>query len=146
MEATRKTNALAWLRRECRTLTGMEGKMAWGHPTFHVGGHTIAAFEVFHSRPSIAVLTDPDRQEFLVEHFGLFKTPYSGRFGWVSAWVDVPAPWALIRSLLAEAHKCAAARPRRASPSSTGMSSGSPKPSRRPSGRSSPKMSNRKHG
>ena len=111
MEATRKTNALAWLRRECRGLAGIEEKIAWGHPTFHVGGHTIAAFEIFHGRPSIAILADPDRQDFLVEQFGLFKTPYSGRYGWVSAWVDIPAPWTLIRSLLAAAHKCAVAGP-----------------------------------
>lgn len=139
IKATRKTNALAWLRSEMSGFTGMEEKIAWGHPTFHVGGHTIAAFEVFHGRPSIAVWADRDRQEFLVEHFGLFKTPYSGRYGWVSAWVDVPAPWALIRSLLAEAHKCAAARPRRAAASSTGTRSGSPKRSRRPYGRPKPK-------
>ena len=130
MEVTRKTNALEWLRRECRVLTGIEEKIAWGHPTFHVGGRTIAAFEVFQGRPSIAVLADPDRQEFLVEHFGLFKTPYCGRHGWVSAWVDVPAPWALIQSLLAEAHKCAAARPRRAIPSASGKSSRSARSSR----------------
>lgn len=139
MEATRKTNTLAWLRRECRALAEMEEMIAWGHPTFLVGGHTIAAFEVFHGRPSIAVLVDRERQEFLIEHFGLFKTPYSGRYGWVSVWVDVPAPWALIRSLLAEAHKCAAGKPRRAAASSTGMRSGMPNRSRKSSGRSTPK-------
>jgi predicted DNA-binding protein (MmcQ/YjbR family) len=139
MKATRKTNALAWLRRECHALIGTEEKIAWGHPTFHVGGHTIAAFEVFHGRPSIAVWADRDRQEFLLEHFGFFKTPYSGRYGWVSAWVDAPAPWGLIRSLLAEAYTCAVARPRRAAPSSRGTRSSPRKRSRKLSGRSTPK-------
>jgi len=118
MKPTRKADSLAWLRRQCRALAGTKEKLAWGHPTFHVGGRTIAAFEVFHGRPSIAALAEPDRQEFLVEHFGLFKTPYSGRFGWVSAWVDVPVPWDVSVSLLTEAHALAVARPSRTSPPS----------------------------
>jgi predicted DNA-binding protein (MmcQ/YjbR family) len=117
MKPTRKTDALGWLRRQCRALVGVEEKVAWGHPVFHANGRTIAAFEVVHGRPSIAVLAERDRQEILVEHFCFFRTPYSGRYGWVSAWVDVPAPWDLIGSLLAEAHASAVAGPpRRVSP------------------------------
>jgi len=135
MKATKKSNPLAWLRRECHTFAGMEEKVAWGHPTFHIGGHTIAAFEVFHGRPSIAVLATPEYQDFLVKQFGFFKTLYSGRYGWVSAWVDVPAPWSLIRSLLAEAYKSASEKPTGAAVSSVG------KRSRKSAGRFRPKKS-----
>jgi predicted DNA-binding protein (MmcQ/YjbR family) len=135
MKATRKNNALAWLRRECRSLTDVKEKTAWGHPTFQVGGRTIAAFETFHGRPSIAVLANREYQEFLVKQFGVFKTPHSGRSGWVSAWVDIPAPWKLIRSLLAEAHKSESARLPRAAVASAR------KRSKKPVGRSKPNRS-----
>jgi len=128
VKATRKTDALSWLRSECLSLPNMEEKFAWGHPTFSIHGNTIAAFEVFHGRPSIAVLAKRDYQEFLVKKFGLFKTPYSGRYGWVSAWVDEPVPWTLIRSLLREAYKSASAK----SLSPARRRSGSPKRSRKP--------------
>jgi predicted DNA-binding protein (MmcQ/YjbR family) len=134
MKATRKANALAWLRRECRALTDVEEKTAWGHPNFHVGGHTIATFEVFRDRPSIAVLAERDSQHFLIKQFGLFKTPYSGRYGWVSAWVDAPVPWALIRSLLREAHERASTKPRDVT-SSTGKRLGLPKRTKKSNGR-----------
>jgi len=123
MKATKKKNALGWLRRECHTFAGVEEKVAWGHPTFHVGGHTIAAFEVFHGRPSIAVLATREYEDFLVKQFGFFKTPYSGKYGWVSMWVDVPAQWSLIRSLLAEAYKSASEKPSSAAVSSVGKRS-----------------------
>jgi len=135
MKATRKTNALAWLRRECRSFADVKEKIAWGHPAFHVGGRTIAAFETFHGRPSIAVLTNREYQEFLVKQFGLFKTPYSGRYGWISAWVDVPAPWTLIHSLLAEAYESVSAGLPRPALTSTR------KRSRKPVGQSKPKRS-----
>lgn len=131
MKPTRKTDPLGWLRGKCRALAGVEEKSAWGHPSFNVAGRTIAAFEIFRGRPSIAVLAERDRQDILVEPFGLFKTPYSGRYGWVSAWVDVPAPWDLISELLAEAHASAAATPPRTSSASKAKPSASPAPSRK---------------
>ena len=134
-KVTRKTNVLAWLRHECGSLTDVKEKIAWGHPVFHVGGRAIAAYETFHSRPSIAVLANREYQEFLIKQFGLFKTPYSGKHGWVSVWVDVPAPWTLIRSLLAEAHKSASAGLPRAALSPARKSS------KKPVGRLKPKRS-----
>ena len=115
----RKVKALDWLRRVCSALPGVEEKLAWGHPTFLAGGRTIAAFEVIRARPSIAVLADSERQQSLIDDFGFFKTPYSGRYGWVSAWVDVPAPYQLLSSLLVEAYQAASASPRRSSPVTT---------------------------
>ena len=107
MKPTRKSNALEWLRRRARALGGVEEKVAWGHPTFRAGGRIIAAFEIVKGRPSIAVLADRDEQEVLLQTPDFFKTPYAGRWGWVSAWVDAPARWDILESLLAEAHRCA---------------------------------------
>ncbi len=106
-------NPLTWLRAVCAALGGVEEVVAWGHPNFRVAGRTIASFEPWRGRPSIAVWAAPEQQEFLIEHFGFFKSPYVGHRGWVSVWADAPFPKSLLRSLLAEAHACAAARPRR---------------------------------
>lgn len=112
VKRTKKRDPLGWLRRQCRALDGVEERIAWGHPTFRAGGRIIAAFEVVRGRPSIAVLADRDRQEVLIDRFGFFKTPYAGRFGWVSAWVDEPARWDLIADLLEDAYKSAATKRR----------------------------------
>ena len=107
LRATRKSDPLEWLRKRCKALGGIKEKTAWGHPTFRAGTTTIAAFETFHGRPSIAVLTDRDRQDLLVTKFGFFKTPYAGKFGWVSAWVDEPVQWELLSDLLKVAYRTA---------------------------------------
>ena len=115
--SSRVTNPLAWLRRTCSAFPGIEEVIAWGHPNFRVAGHTIASFEPYRGRPSIAVWATLERQEFLVDHFGFFKSPYVGHRGWVSVWVDASFPKAVVRSLLADAHACAIAKPRRSSSS-----------------------------
>lgn len=113
MASSRAMNPLIWLRRTCKAFPGIEEVVAWGHPDFRVAGHTIASFEPYRGRPSIAVRATLERQEFLVRHFGFFKSPYVGHRGWVSVWADVSFPRAVVRSLLAEAHAGAIAKPRR---------------------------------
>ena len=113
MKATRKRDPLKWLRAKCDALAGVEEKPAWGHPTFRAGGKTIAAYEIIRGRPSIAVLARLDQQDLLVDEFGLFKTPYGARYGWVSAWVDVPARWDILGGLLKDAYAAATAPRRR---------------------------------
>jgi predicted DNA-binding protein (MmcQ/YjbR family) len=105
---------LGWLRRICLALPGATEVGAWGHPNFRVAGRTFAVFEIYKGRPCIAVVADLDEQPALIDHFGFFKTPYIGRLGWVSAWVDEPAPFRLIGELVRRAHGSAAAAPRRA--------------------------------
>jgi predicted DNA-binding protein (MmcQ/YjbR family) len=114
LKPTKKSDPLGWLRKRCEALGGIEERPAWGHPTFRAGTTTIAAFETFHGRPSIAVLADRERQDVLITKFGLFKTPYAGKSGWVSAWVDQPVQWDLLADLLTDAHRAATApRPKK---------------------------------
>src|SRR5215470_5794799 len=93
-----------WIRRICRRLPGTLEVEAWGHPTFRVAGRTFAAVEHYKRRPCIAISADLDEQDFLIEYFGFFKTPYVGSRGWVSVWVDEPAPVGMMADLLKRAH------------------------------------------
>jgi predicted DNA-binding protein (MmcQ/YjbR family) len=94
-------------------LPGTSEVEAWGHPNFRVAGRTFAVFEIYKGRPCIAISADPEEQSFLVERFGFFKTPYVGNRGWVSAWVDQPAPFRLMADLIGQAHRRSGEGPRR---------------------------------
>ena len=104
---------LVWLRTLCGTLPGVEEAVAWGHPNFRSAGRTFAVFEVYRGRPTIAVKAELAEQEILVERFWFFRTPYVGKQGWVSAWVDGPAPWELLRVLISKAHLASSRLPAR---------------------------------
>ena len=112
-EPTPPADPLTWLRAHCGALPGVEEVIAWGHPNFRVGGRAFAVYEIYRGRPSIAVRAELEEQAFLIEQFGLFKTPYVGKQGWVSAWVDGPAPWELLRVLISKAHLASSRLPAR---------------------------------
>ena len=103
---------LEWLRRRALALPGTVEAEAWGHPNFKAGGRTVAAFEIWKGRPSIALLADPEEQDVLIARFGFFRTPYAGKRGWASVWVDEPAAWDVIEELLRRAHRRACEKPR----------------------------------
>ena len=109
----KESDPLKWIRRLCRGLPGTAEVEAWGHPNFQVSGHTFAVFEIYKGRPCIAIRADLEEQSFLVERFGFFKTPYVGNRGWVSAWVDQPAPFRLMGDLITGAHRRSGESPRR---------------------------------
>jgi len=100
----RRSDPEAWLRRVCSELPGTTEVEAWGHPNFKTAGGTFAVFEIYKGRPCIAIRADPEEQTFLVQRFGFFRSPYVGNRGWVSAWVDEPAPFRLMRDLIVLAH------------------------------------------
>jgi len=96
---------LAWMRKVCGALAGTTEVVSWGHPNFRAGGRTFTVFEIYKGRPCIAIATDPEEQSLLIERFGLFRTPYLGSRGWVSAWVDQPAPFQLMGELIRRAYR-----------------------------------------
>jgi predicted DNA-binding protein (MmcQ/YjbR family) len=110
---TAPSDPLIWLRSLCESLPGVEEVSAWGHPNFRVAGRVFATFEVQRGRPSIAVKMALEEQDLLIEQGGFFKTPYAGKQGWVSAWVDQPVRWELLLDLVTQAHAAAAMTPAR---------------------------------
>lgn len=101
----RISDPAAWLRRLALSLPGTTEARSWGHPNFRAAGRTFAVFEIYKRRPCIALSARPEEQDFLVRHFGFFRTPYIGHRGWVSVWVDEPAPVRLIADLVKGAHR-----------------------------------------
>jgi predicted DNA-binding protein (MmcQ/YjbR family) len=133
----KEPDPLRWIRRLCMALPRTAEAEAWGHPNFRISGRTFAVFEIYKGRPCIAISADPEEQSFLVERFGFFKTPYVGNRGWISAWVDQPAPFRLMGDLIAQAHRRSGETSRRTGTSRrakkrTARSRSSPAPSRRP--------------
>lgn len=83
---------------------------AWGHPNFRAGRRTFAAFEVVQGRPSIAVkLPRPDGEALLGDP-RFFRTPYGGKHGWVSVWVDLPLARGFVQDLVLRSYRGVANR------------------------------------
>jgi len=107
--------ALERLRALCLALPGTTEKVAWGEPTFRVGGklfaqldnhhHGAGHFAVWLAMPLGAqeglVYTDPGR---------FFVPPYVGGRGWVGVRLDRRPRWRLIESLVGEAYRAVAPR------------------------------------
>ena len=72
---------------------------SWGHPNFLAGKRTFLVYEFYQERPCIAVKLDPVDGSALLSDPRFFQTPYIGKHGWISLWVDEPAAWAFVREL-----------------------------------------------
>ncbi|HLQ38242.1 MAG TPA: MmcQ/YjbR family DNA-binding protein [Planctomycetota bacterium] len=104
------------LRKLCRSLPATTEKPSWGHPNFAAGGKTFAVYEVYKQRPSIAVLATREQQQFLVQDERFYVTPYVGKHGWVSAWLDRAPEWPMLADLVRTAHALATATAAAAAP------------------------------
>jgi predicted DNA-binding protein (MmcQ/YjbR family) len=91
------------------SLPGTSEVPSWGHPNFRAGKKTFAVYELYKGRPCVAVkLPRPDGQALLGDP-RFFVTPYIGKQGWVSLWVDEPVPWPLVRDLALRSYREVAA-------------------------------------
>ena len=98
------------LRAFALSLPGTSEVPSWGHPNFRAGAKTFAVYELCRGRPCIAVkLPRPDGEALLGDE-RFFVTPYIGKHGWVSLWVDAPVPWPLVRDLALRSYREVATR------------------------------------
>ena len=81
---------------------------AWGHPNFRAGKKTFAVFEFYEQRPCIAVKVGLASQTLLLNDPRFFETPYIGKHGWVSLWVDTRIAWALVEDLVSTSYRLVA--------------------------------------
>ncbi len=96
------------LRDFCLSLPETSETNAWGHPNFRAGKRTFAVFEYYESRPCIAFkATDEDRAVLALDE-RFFATPYIGRYGWYSMWVDRVVDWDQVRNLVIKSYRLAA--------------------------------------
>jgi predicted DNA-binding protein (MmcQ/YjbR family) len=107
----------ARLRRVCLSLAGAEEGIAWGHPSFRVGGRTFCTFEILKGRPTIAIKASPVDVKRLSALDDFVITPY-GRGVYVSRWLDGGINWRQLEALVKRSYKITAkekpARRRRA--------------------------------
>ena len=109
------------LRSICMELPGVVEQVAWGEPTWRVGGKIFAMCDNYHhGTPHLSVhlaapagaqaaLIDADPARF-------FRPPYTGGKGWVAVVLDTSPDWDMVASLVATARDQIAAnakRPRR---------------------------------
>ncbi len=108
------------LRAICLALPGTTEKLAWGEPTWRVGGKLFAQLDDhYHGAEHRAVwLAAPlGEQEAMIfvdpERF--FRPPYVGPRGWVGVRIDGQPDWTLVAKLVEQAYR-QVAPPRRREP------------------------------
>jgi len=97
----------ARLRRVCVSLPDVEEGIAWGHPSFRVGGRTFCTFELLKGRPTIAMKASPADVKRLAVSDDFVVTPY-GRSMYVSRWLDGRINWRQLEAVIKRSYKIAA--------------------------------------
>ena len=95
---------MAKLREICLALPQAREVKTWGHPTFKAGTKSFAVLEHYNGHLCICFKATLPLQQLLIEDARYFKTPYSGKQGWVSLIADRPPKWAEVRQLIRESH------------------------------------------
>lgn len=97
------------LRRLCLALPDVTEKMAWGAPTWRVGGRLFAQLaDHHHGNAHLAVwLAAPDgAQQALIEAepTRFFRPAYVGHLGWVAAILEEDSDWDMVAMVAMQAH------------------------------------------
>lgn len=103
------------LRGLCMALPEVTEKLAWGTPTWRVGGRVFAQLaDHHHGNPHLAVwLAAPEgAQEALIEAepARFFRPAYVGHLGWVAAILDERSDWEMVEAVVRQAHRVSAAK------------------------------------
>ena len=93
------------LRALCLSLPETSESDSWGHPNFRAGKKIFAAYEIYHERPCVAVKLPVPDGTALLDDPRFFRTPYVGKHGWISVWVDDPPGWPLLRELVLTSYR-----------------------------------------
>jgi hypothetical protein len=113
------------LREICGALPDTAEQLAWGEPTWRVGGKIFAQLDDHHhgsehvsvwlpapdGAQASLIDADPDR---------FFRPPYVGHRGWIAVILDTKPDWDMVASLIAQAHALIAGRGRASRTSSRG--------------------------
>jgi predicted DNA-binding protein (MmcQ/YjbR family) len=96
---------LARLRALCLALPETSETDSFGHPNFRAGKRTFAVYEHYRGRASVAVKLPRADGAALLADPRFYVTPYSGKHGWVSLWVDEPVSWELVEELVRTSYR-----------------------------------------
>lgn len=94
------------LRKACGTLSDSTETVTFGHPAFQIKGKTYAVLEEYKGDLSICFKVEKTLQGVFLGDPRFYRTPYSGKHGWVSLKVyAAPLDWKEIGQLLAGSYK-----------------------------------------
>lgn len=99
------------LREMCLALPGATEKLAWGEPTWRVGGRIFAQLEDHHhasDRTGVWLKAPEGAQEVLVTSAPgrFYRPPYVGPKGWVGVYLDVDdIDWGELAGLVAQSYR-----------------------------------------
>lgn len=101
------------LRKICLRLRDAEETISFGHPTFRVrGGKIFAVLETYKGELGICVNVGKLMQGIFLDDQRFFRTPYVGRYGWVTLRVyAAPLNWKEIAELVKGSYLLAATKP-----------------------------------
>jgi len=92
---------LGKLRKICLALPETKETNTWGHPNFRVGEKIFAVFEEYKGELGICVKVGKLIQGVFLDDPRFFRTPYVGKYGWVTLRVhSAPLNWTEIRELV----------------------------------------------
>lgn len=96
------------LREICLALPAAEELRSWGHPTFRVAKKTFCVLEEYKGVLSIALKVGRRDQNLFLKDPRFYKTPYIGKFGWVSLRAEGRLNWTEVKHLVRESHRLVA--------------------------------------
>jgi predicted DNA-binding protein (MmcQ/YjbR family) len=113
-----EVDVLKKLRRICLALPDAEETRSFGHPTFRMrGGKIFAALETWKGELGICVNVGKLVQGVFLDDPRFFRTPYAGKWGWVTLRVHAARlNWSEIRALVKGSYQLSATKkPKRGS-------------------------------
>ena len=96
------------LRKICLALPGAVEVRTWDHPTFRAAKKTFAVLEEYKGVLSIAFKVGRRDQDLFLKDPRFYKTPYIGKFGWVSLRADGKLNWTEVKHLVRESYRLVA--------------------------------------
>ena len=98
------------LRKACLALPRAEETVSFGHPTFRArDGKIFAVLETYKGELGICVNVGKTMQGLFLADPRFFRTPYIGKFGWVTLRVEAARlNWTEIRDLVKGSYQLAA--------------------------------------
>jgi len=104
-----ETAFLEKLRTICGQLAGATETVTFGHPTFCVGGKPFAVLEEYKGEVGLALKVEMELQPVFLADKRFFRTPYIGRYGWITLRIHAAPPdWIEVRSLLKGSYRLVA--------------------------------------
>lgn len=94
-------SVLERVRALCLALPEATETRTFGNPAFQITGKSFCVLETYRGDFSVSVKVGKSAQSSYLKNPRFYRTPYVGRYGWVSLRVDAaPLDWSEVRELI----------------------------------------------